>query len=101
LVEAYEPGGLLCVHVDLYRLRGPAEVLELGLADYLESACLMMVEWPERGGAALPPPDLELTLTYSGAARCAGLESVTPRGRRHLAMLRSDTSLTPYVSNLT
>ena len=34
LVEVYEPGGLTCVHVDLYRLEGPLDVEALGLRDY-------------------------------------------------------------------
>lgn len=95
LVETYELGGLICVHVDLYRLQGPVEVDELGLRDYFDSPCLLMVEWPEKGGAALPAPDISLTLTYRGDSRGARLRAATAQGLRWLA------SLSPYVSNLT
>src|SRR5271155_4891726 len=47
LIEAYPIGDLTCVHVDLYRLRGPAEVDELGLRDFLNPHCLLLIEWPE------------------------------------------------------
>jgi tRNA threonylcarbamoyladenosine biosynthesis protein TsaE len=57
LMEVYQPGGLTCVHVDLYRLEGPLDVESLGLRDYL-GECLLLVEWPEKGGDALPPVDL-------------------------------------------
>lgn len=101
LVETYEARGYTCIHVDLYRLLGPVEVDELGLRDYLDTACLLLVEWPEKGGRALPAPDLELTLTYSGNSRHACLQARTASGRDWLNLLAHDTSLTSYVSNLT
>ena len=101
LVEAYSPGGMTCLHVDLYRLQGPPEVDELGLRDYLGADCLLLVEWPEKGGGAVPPADLDLILTHQGDSRGARLAAATPRGRSWLQMLSSDTRLTPYLSNLT
>ena len=65
LVEAYQPRGFSCIHVDLYRLQGPVDVEELGLRDFLDTDCLLLVEWPEKGGPALPPADIDLTLTYA------------------------------------
>jgi len=101
LVETYEPRGYTCIHVDLYRLQGPVEVDELWLRDYLDIPCLLLVEWPEKGGRALPSPDLELTLTYSGNSRHARLQAQTASGRSWLDLLAHDTRLTSYVSNLT
>jgi tRNA threonylcarbamoyladenosine biosynthesis protein TsaE len=99
LVEAYQPRGITCVHVDLYRLQGPVEVDELGLRDYFDSDCLLLVEWPEKGGSALPPPDIELLFTYQENSRSARLDAPTARGRQWLTLLLYDTSLAPYVSN--
>ena len=93
--------GRLCVHVDLYRLQGPGAVDELGLRDYFDAPCLMLVEWPEKSGSALPPADLTVILSYFGDARTALLAAPTARGREWLAELQRDTSLTPYVSHLT
>lgn len=101
LVETYSLAALTCVHVDLYRLQSLTEVDELGLRDLVGPGCLMMVEWPERGGAALPPADLDLMLRYAGEARQAHLRAVTPLGAEWLHNLGFDTSLAPYVSNLT
>jgi tRNA threonylcarbamoyladenosine biosynthesis protein TsaE len=100
LVEVYEPGGLTCVHVDLYRLEGPLDVEALGLRDYVDD-CLLLVEWPDKGGAALPAADVQLTLSYDGDARRARLQAASERGAQWLSELLNDTSLTSYVSNLT
>jgi tRNA threonylcarbamoyladenosine biosynthesis protein TsaE len=101
LVETYTPRGLTCVHVDLFRLEGPALVDELGLRDYLAGDCLLMVEWPQNGAAALPVPDLDIDLHYAGDGRRARVSAATPRGRVWHAILSSDTSLISYLSNLT
>src|SRR5271156_2589475 len=58
-------GKTTCVHVDLYRLNGPEEVEELGLRDYLDAGCLLLVEWPSKGATALPPPDIDLALSFA------------------------------------
>jgi tRNA threonylcarbamoyladenosine biosynthesis protein TsaE len=101
LVENYELAGLTCIHVDLYRLQTRMEIEELGLRDWVGPACLLLVEWPERGGGAVPPADLELALNYAGDGRQARLTARTAAGSRCLENLGSDTSLRPYVSNLT
>jgi tRNA threonylcarbamoyladenosine biosynthesis protein TsaE len=101
LVETYRLEGLLCVHVDLYRLQALTEVDELGLRDLVGPGCLLLVEWPEKGGLALPPADLELTLRYAGDARQAVLSAETSLGSCWLQDLGHDTSLSFYVSNLT
>jgi tRNA threonylcarbamoyladenosine biosynthesis protein TsaE len=101
LVETYRVATLTCVHVDLYRLQSLTEVDELGLRDQLGPASLLLVEWPERGGAALPPADLIVSLGYAGSARLAGLSADTILGIQWLENLGHDRSLSSYVSNLT
>ena len=50
-------------HADLYRLSGDAEELEeLGLSEAMGTE-LVLVEWPERLGAALPKRRLEIALS--------------------------------------
>jgi tRNA threonylcarbamoyladenosine biosynthesis protein TsaE len=101
LVETYPSGKLTCVHVDLYRLQSLTEVDELGLRDLVGPGCLLLVEWPEKGGAALPPADLDLTLRYAGDARQACVSVRTSLGSDWLENLGRDSSLSAYVSNLT
>lgn len=101
LVETYELPALTCVHVDLYRLHGSVAVEALGLRDYLDMRCLLLVEWPERGGTALPRADVELTLSYHIPGRRGFLASCSALGGSWLHECAMDTSLSAYVSNIT
>ena len=66
LVEPYEAGGHSILHLDLYRLNDPSELEQLGLADLPPDRSWWLVEWPERGGGLLPPPDLDIELLPAG-----------------------------------
>lgn len=57
-------------HVDLYRLSSPDEIAELGL-DELAATGVLLVEWPERAGGALPSATATITLSGDGEARHA------------------------------
>ena len=57
-----QPGaGLALYHADLYRLDDPESVAELALEEQAASGVLL-VEWPERGLAALPAQHLLVVL---------------------------------------
>ena len=101
LLESYRLGAVTCIHVDLYRLQSPVEVDELGLRDHLNPGCLMLIEWPEMGGDALPAADLELTLEYANSGRRGRLQARTTLGMEWLDLLRRNARLVSYVSNLT
>jgi tRNA threonylcarbamoyladenosine biosynthesis protein TsaE len=101
LVDTYSVAALTCVHVDLYRVQTTTEVEELGLRDMTGPGYLMLIEWPEKGGIAVPRADLSLLLVYKGAARSATLGFGSETGKAWMAELAIDTSLAPYVSNLT
>jgi tRNA threonylcarbamoyladenosine biosynthesis protein TsaE len=101
LVDTYSVASLTCVHVDLYRVQTTGEVEELGLRDMTGPGYLMLIEWPEKGGVAVPRADLSLLLVYEGDARSAALGAASQTGREWLERLVIDTSLAPYVSNFT
>jgi tRNA threonylcarbamoyladenosine biosynthesis protein TsaE len=101
LVDTYSVASLTCVHVDLYRVQTSSEVEELGLRDMTGPGYLMLIEWPEKGGVAVPRADLLLQLVYKGEARSAALGAASETGKEWLGKLAIDTSLAPYVSNLT
>ncbi len=101
LVETYLPAGLTCLHVDLYRLGSALEVEELGLREQAQPGSLFLIEWPEKGGQAVPQPDLELALAYAGAGRRAELRARTATGEAWLKNLELDSSLSTYLLNLT
>jgi len=101
LVDTYSIADLTCVHVDLYRVQTTLEVEELGLRDMTGPGYLMLIEWPEKGGAAVPRADLHVQLLYAGDARAAHLKAASDTGAAWLDKLAIDTSLNLYVSNLT
>jgi tRNA threonylcarbamoyladenosine biosynthesis protein TsaE len=101
LVESYTAGALTCIHVDLYRLSGESEVEGLGLRDLAGPGALFLIEWPEKGGAAVPRADLDLRLDYQGEGRSARGIALSEIGGRWMGNLGHDASLRPYVSNIT
>lgn len=67
LVHRYTGTAITIYHVDAYRLARPREALDLGLDDMLrEPDRVMLIEWPERLGAACPPLTHRVTLAYAG-----------------------------------
>jgi tRNA threonylcarbamoyl adenosine modification protein YjeE len=62
LIETYRAHAGEAIHIDLYRLAGAHELQQLGVRDYLNGDTLLLVEWPERAGGALPGPDLFVRL---------------------------------------
>ncbi len=57
LIEAYPATAVSVVHLDLYRLGDPAEVLDLGIEAYGEGEAVFLIEWPERGEGYIPVAD--------------------------------------------
>ena len=96
LVERYPVPGGEAWHLDLYRIGDTGELDFLGLDD--ASATLWLVEWPERGAGALPPPDLTLALAIDGNGRSAILTPGTPAGEAWRARLLADSGLKPFLA---
>lgn len=69
LVESYQLAGRHYHHFDLYRLGDPEELEFLGIRDYLDGTATLLVEWPERAGDLLPPPDLRVLIEVEGEGR--------------------------------
>ena len=61
IVQPYDLTNPPVSHADLYRLEDPSELEELGLDDQLIDGAIL-VEWPERAGAAAWPQALRLSL---------------------------------------
>jgi len=61
LVQTYETKRFAIWHVDLYRVQSPSEMRELGLDEALERGVLL-IEWPDRMGVALPDDRLDVIL---------------------------------------
>lgn len=63
--------GMEVVHMDLYRLREPDELWELGWEELGRGPELVLVEWPERAGEHLPTDrwDIHLAIPEAGSGR--------------------------------
>jgi len=88
LIEPYRLAeGDEAVHLDLYRIAAAGELQFLGLDALAAQAALWLVEWPERGGNALPRADLRVRLAVDGEGRLAELEPASPAGHAWVARL--------------
>ena len=92
LVERYPVEGGEAWHLDLYRIGDAGELEFLGLAE--GAAVLWLVEWPERGGAALPRADLQVDLSVEGNGRAARLVAASPQGQQWLGRVATEGELT-------
>ncbi|MFO1154453.1 MAG: tRNA (adenosine(37)-N6)-threonylcarbamoyltransferase complex ATPase subunit type 1 TsaE [Rhodospirillales bacterium] len=64
LLQTYGPfAGIDCLlhHFDLYRIQDPTEILELGFEEAVVDG-IVLVEWPDRLGALLPAPRLDIRM---------------------------------------
>ena len=82
LLESYAVSNLYFYHLDFYRFSDPAEWLDAGFRDLLKNRALVLIEWPERAGDLLGPPDLLVHLAYAGLGRIATLSAYTEKGLR-------------------
>jgi tRNA threonylcarbamoyladenosine biosynthesis protein TsaE len=61
-------GRLPLFHIDLYRLSSATEALDGGLLDDRQASGVVLVEWPDRLGTALPPDRLDIRIDGDDAA---------------------------------
>jgi len=67
LVQTYEVGATTIWHFDLYRLKSPDEIWELGIEEALADG-IALVEWPEQLGDFLPDRGLEIAFLFAERA---------------------------------
>ena len=65
LMQLYRAPGFPIVHADLYRIRSPDELAELGWDEASEGA-LVLVEWTQRSGDTLPADRLDIAFEING-----------------------------------
>ncbi|HEY7894857.1 MAG TPA: tRNA (adenosine(37)-N6)-threonylcarbamoyltransferase complex ATPase subunit type 1 TsaE [Gemmatimonadaceae bacterium] len=64
LVHRYHGATAAVYHLDLYRLGTPAELTNIGWDEIVNAHALVLIEWPERAGARLPPNTVPIDLEY-------------------------------------
>ena len=87
LVEPYAFSSLDLYHFDFYRFKDRSEWLNSGFREHFNPGALCVVEWPEKAGDLLSPPDLHITLEFDGEARRARLDARSDAGRSWLCSL--------------
>jgi tRNA threonylcarbamoyladenosine biosynthesis protein TsaE len=88
LVELYELSRFNLYHFDLYRFADPDEWEDAGFRDYFNADSVCLVEWPEKAGGQLPPPDLRLRFEIHDVGRTVWIEALTEAGSACLGRLR-------------
>lgn len=93
LVELYTISRLNLYHFDFYRFRDAHEWREAGFSDYFGGDGVCLVEWPEKAGSDLPPPDLEIHIEIAGLATAlptaapAESQRASPAGSRRVRIV--------------
>jgi tRNA threonylcarbamoyladenosine biosynthesis protein TsaE len=64
LIQEYPAPAGTVVHADLYRLKSDAELEGLGWDEIVANASVLLVEWPERAAATLPPGTINVELNH-------------------------------------
>lgn len=77
LVHEYSSPRGPVFHLDLYRLRGPADLTNLAWDDIVNAHALVLIEWPERAGPRLPAEALRIVLSELPADDTRRLLEVT------------------------
>ena len=85
LVGHYDLGANTAVHLDLYRLQDASELEALGVRDWAQPGYLWLIEWPERAGGRLPPPDLCVGLAAGADAHQIVVTAATPLAKSWLS----------------
>ena len=76
ILEPYvSTAGLELLHLDLYRINRPQELLNVGIEDYADSGSAWFIEWPSRGTDIIPSADVQINLKHGGNSRIVTVQS--------------------------
>jgi len=77
LVQSYETKRFTVYHYDLYRIKKPEEIFEIGLEEAMyEGVCL--IEWPEKMNSYLPRDSFKVEILPEGEYRKITISSLIP-----------------------
>ncbi|HEY4305678.1 MAG TPA: tRNA (adenosine(37)-N6)-threonylcarbamoyltransferase complex ATPase subunit type 1 TsaE [Gemmatimonadaceae bacterium] len=64
LVHRYSSPRSAVYHLDLYRLKSPAELQNIGWDDIIAEDALVLIEWPERAAEQIPHNHVPVSLQH-------------------------------------
>ncbi|MFV9474988.1 tRNA (adenosine(37)-N6)-threonylcarbamoyltransferase complex ATPase subunit type 1 TsaE [Advenella sp. RU8] len=88
LLESYKVSSLYLYHFDFYRFSDSNEWQDAGFRENLLEDAIVLIEWAEKAGTSLPPPDLELSLNYAASGRDAKIQAFTEKGQSWIKQLQ-------------
>lgn len=86
LLQTYQAPDFEIFHYDLYRIKSPDEIFELGIEEALHNA-VTLIEWPEKMGGYLPKNAFILEITPHGLGRQIRISCDDPQKLRRLREL--------------
>jgi tRNA threonylcarbamoyladenosine biosynthesis protein TsaE len=91
LLELYEDIGLpyAIYHFDLYRFQDEQEWHAAGFREYFNAHSVCFVEWPEKAGHLLPPPDIAISLSHQATGRSCRMQAHSQLGAQCLNAISS------------
>jgi len=89
LVEVYKVSSLYLHHFDFYRFEDPREWVDAGFREAFGGDSVCLVEWPEKAGDKLPPPDVTMRLELASVGREVKVTAQTDVGKQCLDRLKS------------
>lgn len=94
LLQTYDLPRFKLAHADFYRIKDPAELLEIGFED-LPPGSVALIEWPDRAPDVLPDDRLDVEIRLDAQAgltcreaRITGFGASAPRAERLLKARR-------------
>lgn len=76
-------------HFDMYRILEPDDLFQTGFFDYIDTGCIIVIEWSENIEYALPDSAVRLTISKSQSHRIFELDDIA-LGREFFMYLSSN-----------
>lgn len=86
LVQSYEAPDFEIYHFDLYRLKSPEEIFEIGMEEALYDG-VSLIEWPEKMGGYLPRGVFRINIANHPQGRELSIETASPAAAERLKSL--------------
>ena len=87
LVQSYEAPDFEIYHFDLYRLKSPEEIFEIGVEEALYDG-VSLIEWPERMGGYLPANAFRIEIKPKDDGREIKIVNISPTKQSRLQELK-------------
>ena len=89
LVQSYDAPDFEIFHYDLYRIKSPEEIFEIGMEEAVYQG-VSLIEWPEMMGGYLPRNCFRVEITPQKDGRKITISTASEEKRQRLAELEKD-----------